>query len=280
MNKEDKMNVLKPLVLITAMLLLLLFSGADEAKKDHPVIKPIPGFTLEDAGFENFSSYTFKQKENGDIVEKKVKGKYWFYYYEYKKGDRTFSKLEIIENHKEAALEKGGKILSETDTKLDFRIPLSKGGTIWTHLHTWENSYELYIIEEKGFIKRLTFSAEAMKKELDEKGHVSIYGIYFDFDKWTLKPGSEKVLLEIVKLMKNHSGLKLEIQGHTDSIGKKDYNKKLSEQRAKTVKSFLILYGIDENRTTIMGFGQEKPVASNETEEGRALNRRVELKKK
>ena len=274
------MKLLKPLVLIIGILLCPLLTGGEVAKKDHPVIKPIPGFTLEDTSFENFSSYTFKQKQNGNLIEKKVKGKYWFFYYEYKKEDRTFSKLEIIENHKQAANEKGGKILSENDTKLDFTVPLSEGGTIWTHLHTWENSYELYIIEEEGFKKRLTFSAEEMKKELDSKGHVAIYGIYFDFDKSTLKPGSEKVLMEIVKLMKNNSGLRVEIQGHTDSIGNRDYNKKLSEQRAKTVKSFLTLYGINETRTTIKGYGQDKPVASNETDEGRALNRRVELKKR
>jgi len=118
-----------------------------------------------------------------------------------------------------------------------------------------------------------------MKEELDAAGHVAIYGIHFDFDKATLKPGSEKVLIEMVKLMKQYPSLRIEIQGHTDSIGIRSYNLGLSERRAKAVKSFLTLYGIAATRMTIKGYGPDKSVASNETEEGRALNRRVELKK-
>lgn len=128
-------------------------------------------------------------------------------------------------------------------------------------------------------MKRLFFGAEEMKKELDKAGHVAIYGIYFNFDKADLKLGSEKILIEMVKLMKSYPDLKIEIQGHTDNIGKRDYNLSLSGKRAETVKSFLVLYGVDPSRMATKGFGPDNPVASNETEEGRALNRRVELKK-
>lgn len=261
------------------MLLLSILLIAFQDQKDHPVIKPIPGFTLDNSEFEDFSSYAFTVKQDENLVEKTVKGKYWFLYYEYQKEDRTFSKLEIIENHKQAALEKGGKILSEDGTKLDFTVPHPKSGTIWVHLHTWADSYELYIVEEEGFEKRLDFSAEEMKRELDSAGHIAIYGIYFDFDKSDLKIGSEKMLSEIVKLMLNYADLEIEIQGHTDSTGARDYNLKLSEKRANTVKSYLVLYGIDPARMTTRGYGLNEPVASNETEEGRVLNRRVELKK-
>jgi outer membrane protein OmpA-like peptidoglycan-associated protein len=119
-----------------------------------------------------------------------------------------------------------------------------------------------------------------MKKELDSAGHVAIYGIYFDLDQSTLKLGSEKILIEMVKLMKNFPGLRVEIQGHTDSTGTRDHNLTLSQQRAKTVQSFLNLYSIDLIRMTIKGYGPDQPVASNNTDEGRALNRRVELKKR
>ncbi len=70
----------------------------------------------------------------------------------------------------------------------------------------------------------------------------------------------------------------MEIQGHTDSVGDRNYNQKLSERRAETVKAYLVLYGIDVSRMTVRGFGPDRPVAENDTEEGRALNRRVELK--
>lgn len=266
-------------LLVIGVSLLVISATAGNGTKDHPVIKPIPGFVLDDSKSENFSSYTFKVKENNQWTEKQVKGKYWFFYYEYQKEDKEYSKLEIIENYKQAAHEKAGKILSENDTKLDFKVPKPDGGTIWVHLHTWPNSYELYIIEEKGFARQLFFGADELKKELDSAGHVAIYGIYFDFDKSNLKPGSEKMLIEMVKLMKNYPDLKVEIQGHTDSIGTKEYNLNLSERRAKTVKSFLVLYGVDPARMTTKGYGLSNPVASNKTEEGKALNRRVELKK-
>ena len=272
------MKITKTLACITALLAWATTEAGAE-KKPHPVIKAIPGFTLENAEFEDFSSYKFRYEKDGRWTEKEARGKYWFLYYEYKKGDRKFSKLEIIENYRQAAVGKGGLILSGDDTKLDFTVPLADGRTIWTHLHTWANSYELYIIEEKGFKKRLTLGAEEMKEELDTTGHVAVYGIYFDFDKADLKPGSEKMLIEMVKLMKQYPGLRIEIQGHTDSIGIRSYNRGLSERRAKAVKSFLTLYGIGAARMSIKGYGPDKPVASNETEEGRELNRRVELKK-
>ena len=269
----------KLFALIVGVMVLAIMPRSQAEIKDHPVIRPISGFVLNDSQFENFSSYTFEFEQNGKSIEKQVKGKYWFLYYEYQKEDRKYSKLEIIENHKQAALEKGGTILGEDDTKLDFTLPKPDGGTIWAHLHTWENSYELYIIEEKGFSRGLFFGADEMKKKLDAAGHVALYGIYFDSDKSNLKLGSEKTLIEIVKLMKNYPDLTIEIQGHTDSTGTREHNVKLSESRAETVKSFLLLYGINAPRMAARGYGPENPVAPNETEKGRALNRRVELKR-
>jgi OOP family OmpA-OmpF porin len=159
-------------------------------------------------------------------------------------------------------------------------VPLTEGGTSWVHLHTWNDYYELTIVDEEGFKKQLTFSAREMKEKLDQEGHVAIYGIHFDFDKADLKVGSEKVLTEMVKLMKDNLDLAVEIQGHTDNVGGQDYNLDLSEKRAQTVKAFLSLYGVETNRMTVKGYGFGQPVASNDTEEGRALNRRVELKKR
>jgi len=272
------MRLQKPLLLMFFLLFLALIIAAGFGQKDHSIIKPIPGFILDDSDVKNFSSYTFEFEQNNKWIERQVKGKYWFLYYEYPKEDRKYSELEIIENYKQAALEKGGKILREDEPKLDFTIPYSSG-TIWVHLHAWENSYELTIIEEKGFEKKLVFSADEMKKELDKSGGIAIYGIYFDLDQSTLKVGSEKVLIEMVKLMKNYANLKIEIQGHTDTTGTREHNVKLSERRAETVKSFLVLYGVDSSRMATKGCGPDQPVASNDTEEGRSLNRRVELKK-
>jgi len=144
----------------------------------------------------------------------------------------------------------------------------------------WKGFYRLHIVEEKSFKKKLSFGAEEIKKQLDEKGHVAIYGILFDVDKASLKPESQKPLQEIVKLMRNYPDLKLEVQGHTDNQGSADYNRDLSQRRAETVKTFLTTYGTDASRLEAKGYGLSQPVASNDTEEGRAKNRRVELVRK
>jgi outer membrane protein OmpA-like peptidoglycan-associated protein len=118
-----------------------------------------------------------------------------------------------------------------------------------------------------------------MKKDLDEKGNVAIYGIYFDTDKATIKKESEAALAEIVKLMNSYPDLRVEIQGHTDNQGNKDHNLKLSKMRADSVKNYLVQKGIDAKRMEASGYGSDKPVASNDTDDGKSKNRRVELKK-
>jgi outer membrane protein OmpA-like peptidoglycan-associated protein len=81
----------------------------------------------------------------------------------------------------------------------------------------------------------------------------------------------------VVKLLKAHPDLEVEIQGHTDSTGSADHNLDLSRRRADTVKAYLQLYGISAGRLKTTGLGESRPVGDNATEEGRALNRRVEL---
>jgi outer membrane protein OmpA-like peptidoglycan-associated protein len=253
-------------------------AGAAVKIKEHPVIKPIPTAVATSSDFKKYAAHTFRVRKNGDSEKKEVRGKYWEFSY---KTAKDISGLEILENYKQEALEKGGKILYEDKSQLVFTLTTPEGKTLWTQVYrdNWNAYYQLYVVEAKEFKKTLTFGAEEMKQQLDEKGSVAVYGILFDFDKATLKPGAEKVLLEMVKLMKSSPDLKVEIQGHTDNVGGKDYNLKLSQERADAVKKFLVLYGIEAGRLTTQGFGLDQPVATNDTEEGRALNRRVELKK-
>ena len=119
-----------------------------------------------------------------------------------------------------------------------------------------------------------------MKKQLDTAGKVVLHGINFDTGKATIKPDSKTLLDEVGKLLNDNKDLKLSIEGHTDNVGNKDANQKLSEARAKAVKDFLVAnYKIDAARLTTKGFGDTKPIADNGTDEGKAKNRRVELVK-
>ena len=116
-----------------------------------------------------------------------------------------------------------------------------------------------------------------LEQELEETGKVSVYGIYFDSDKAVLKPESEKTLQEVLALIKRNPELSLEIGGHTDSQGEEGYNLKLSKERAQAVLDWLKANGANTNRLSSKGYGESVPVATNNTENGRALNRRVEL---
>jgi hypothetical protein len=125
----------------------------------------------------------------------------------------------------------------------------------------------------------MTFGPKELKAALDKDGKVLLYGILFDVDKASLKPESVTQLQHIVFLMITYPELNLEVQGHTDNKGSDAYNMELSEKRAQTVCTYLELFGIQPERLLAAGYGETRPVASNDTKEGRAKNRRVELVK-
>jgi OmpA-OmpF porin, OOP family len=117
-----------------------------------------------------------------------------------------------------------------------------------------------------------------MAKGLGDKGHVALYGIYFDTDKAVIKPESKPTLDEIAKLLRGQPQLGVVIVGHTDSQGNYDYNMELSRRRAEAVAAELTRsYQIAAARLRTAGVGFLAPVGSNATDDGRALNRRVEL---
>jgi outer membrane protein OmpA-like peptidoglycan-associated protein len=117
-----------------------------------------------------------------------------------------------------------------------------------------------------------------LEKQLTQEKRAVTYGIYFDFNKDTLKPESAPVLKEIADAMTRNPDWKLTVEGHTDNIGGNPYNLDLSKRRAAAVKQALVSqYNIAGDRLLTNGFGASRPVAPNDTLEGRARNRRVEL---
>ncbi len=118
-----------------------------------------------------------------------------------------------------------------------------------------------------------------MLDALNKDGFIALY-INFDTNKATIRPESKTIVDQIVKLLKENPGLKVSIEGHTDSTGTPVKNKKLSLERAQSVVNALTAAGVDKKRLSAVGWGQEKPVADNRSEEGKAKNRRVEIVKK
>ena len=102
-------------------------------------------------------------------------------------------------------------------------------------------------------------------------------GLMFPFDQYALIEQSRTNLRELAESLKEHPDTNILIEGHTDNTGKEAYNMKLSKRRAESVKDYLTSLGVDSNRLEVTAFGEEMPIASNDTEEGRQKNRRVEV---
>jgi outer membrane protein OmpA-like peptidoglycan-associated protein len=123
-------------------------------------------------------------------------------------------------------------------------------------------------------------TADAIAQELASSGSIALYGIEFDTGSATLTAESQASIAEVVKLLKGDARLKLLIVGHTDSQGDFNINREISEKRAQAVVDELVRQGIDARRLTSAGVADLAPVSTNDTEEGRARNRRVELVKR
>jgi outer membrane protein OmpA-like peptidoglycan-associated protein len=106
---------------------------------------------------------------------------------------------------------------------------------------------------------------------------VNMSDVLFDFGKHSLRPAAREKLAKISGIVLSHPGLRLEVEGHTDSVGSDEFNQKLSEQRAGGVREYLVSQGLNDGTVTARGFGESQPVASNDNAAGRQQNRRVEL---
>lgn len=106
---------------------------------------------------------------------------------------------------------------------------------------------------------------------------VNMSDVLFDFNKYTLKPEAREKLAKVSGILLAYPGLNLQVEGYTDNIGTEEYNQKLSEERADTVREYLVSQGVQQNGVTAQGYGKTHPIADNSTSSGRAQNRRVEL---
>jgi OmpA-OmpF porin, OOP family len=239
------------------------------------------GFYIERCDESEFSSYKFELDGASRIVEKKGKlRQVWFR--KKKDAQRVVSGLQIIQNHVNAIKAVGGSVVE--GSKDGIYKTIFQGNELWIHLRVYGpkpdvDNFSIVSIESTPMVQEV--SAVSIKGSMDGLGKIALYGILFDTGKADIKPESEKELKEVAAYLQGNPTVSVYIVGHTDSQGDAAVNIKLSKGRGEAVKQYLITkYKIDASRLSGDGVGQLCPVASNDTEPGRKLNRRVEIVKK
>jgi outer membrane protein OmpA-like peptidoglycan-associated protein len=286
-----------------------------EGSKDHPLISRYPGSYIAKYLTKEFDEFSLPlgpvEEENKITKNQPLEGKITRIVYVAPAG-RTV--LEVFRNY-QAALKKAGfetlftcgpqgcgstvaNAYANSGDSLDYwgpehgihyisaKLPRPEGDVYVSLLVDNQGpdsrtDAELYIIEVKPMESDLiTVNAASLANDINRTGHASVYGIYFDTGKADVKPESDATLKEIAKLLQGHPQLKLYVVGHTDNQGALDMNMDLSRRRAEAVLAALTTkYAVPAARLKAFGCGPYSPVASNDSEDGRAKNRRVELVK-
>jgi len=274
----------KTLIVLINMVFILLaavvFAQSDKAGcNDHPLFPTrMPEYRIETCKVEDFAVYEFWAAKGPKTP---VEGKFTFITYAFT-GQRASepSGLSVVRNYENAITKVDGKILqSVPDRWVNGKI-VRDGLETWAQIEKGNGKIWLRIVEKKAMEQFIVADAAALSNEIRATGHVAVYGINFDTGKSTIKPESAQAIGEIAKLLKADPGLKIHVVGHTDNEGGVESNIKLSRERAESVMQALVReHGIAPARLRSFGCGQFAPVAGNDTEAGRARNRRVELVK-
>ena len=287
----------------------LLFGQAQDVpgSKDHPMITRYPGSVIDDYASKAYDSYILPlgKMGQGEVAKSQpLEGKFTRIHYTIPVGRST---LEVFHNYQDALQRAGfqtlftcalaqcgtGYIEGQTGwcggcSARHVSAKLARPqGDVYVSLHVEQDNdttpawTEVVVVEMKPMESGLvTVNAESLAGDIQRTGHASIYGIYFDTGKADVKPESDATLKEIAKLLQQNSQLKLYVVGHTDNVGSISSNQDLSQRRADAVLAVLTSkHGVSPARLRAVGAGPIAPVASNDTEEGRAKNRRVELVK-
>jgi outer membrane protein OmpA-like peptidoglycan-associated protein len=291
---------------IAILLSVVVSTGAGAqrpAEQGHPLIPPYPGSTAgppaKTVEFDEFEIPIGPGTNKGFTKTEHVEGRMTSFYYGRPK-DR--SQLEIFRNYEEALKAAGFQTLftctgrecgiqnnhpplgyipsGDAARYLAARLARPEGD-VYVAMHVQPLDTRFVIVETKPMATGLVkISADALAKDINSTGHVAVYDILFDTGSAVVKPESTSALAEIAKLLSAMPSLTLHVVGHTDNVGALAQNLDLSRRRASAVVTALTTtHKIAPARLRADGVGPLAPVASNDSDSGRAKNRRVELVK-
>lgn len=252
------------------------FAQDVKSSSDHPLFPTrMPGYSISVYQQQGFSSYSFRTRP-AQVIE----GKYTRIHYYLKDPQQNPGGLAIRRNYENAIKSIGGEVVY-SDDNVSVMKAMRDGVEVWAEVQASTKVpgriYFLHIVERTAMAQVIT--ADAMAAAIDKDGFVAL-DVHFATGKADILPESRPLIDEIVKMLAKRSSLRVGIEGHTDNTGSPATNKALSEARARSVVDAIAAAGIARNRMEPVGMGQDRPVADNRTEEGRAKNRRVEVVKR
>lgn len=263
-----------------------------EGAKDHPMVERFPGSVIHDEVQREFEELAFPiGEEESEVKTKPVEGRYTYLMYLLPK---SASCTQVIRNY-ERAFQKAGlkthrgesgphKIVNWNEGKWVSAEGKPNGGKSDVYLfygcQTDGETADLVVVEAQAMEQKVALDASTMQAEIEKSGHVALHGINFDTGKTTIAADSAATLQQIAELLSRNGVWRLRIEGHTDDVGKPKDNLLLSRKRAEAVRNWLVENAkVTPSRLETNGLGDTEPLATNDTDEGRAKNRRVELVK-
>lgn len=270
---------------LTLMILGVVFSIFAQDKKGCETSEPtylqrMPGFFISSCKNSEYNDKEFIYEAGGKTIVLKKGGKY--YEISYTKDpteSRKFSSAQIVQNYVNAILKIKGKILDE-NRKTVMTASINRKEVFLEVAFSNSpdaGSYWIKVIEVEQMQQDVVIN---MEEAIDRGGKAALYGILFDVGKSDIKPESAEALKQIVDYLNAKPAVKVIVVGHTDNTGTYAGNITLSKARAESIKKYLITTGkIPATRLIAEGVGQSCPVSTNATEDGRKLNRRVEIVK-
>jgi outer membrane protein OmpA-like peptidoglycan-associated protein len=242
--------------------------------KDSPLISRFPGSFITQC--KDMADDSFRFDNLGPKKESKtIEGELHQLNYNYPK---TASKAQVVRNLHTALQTAGYTFLYDSGDYGDFTVQMGK--TRIAIEVSGGNWYRETIVIETQLTQDVVADAAALSSGLSTAGHIVVKGILFDTGKSEVKPESAPALQEVVKMLKQDPKIKVYVVGHTDNVGALAANIDLSKRRAAAVVQELTTkYGVEAARLQAFGDGPYAPISSNDSEDGRSLNRRVELVK-
>lgn len=274
---------MKKLLLFLFLLIKLMAYAQDTPRcpnAEPTYMNRMPGFYINDCKNSDYNDAEFIYYVKGKAFKINKSGKYYNVWYSKNENEtKKYSGAQINQNYYNAVMKIKGTALD--DRKTMFSASLN-GKEIYIQVHTAENStdtksYRIEVLEVDAMEQEIAINLD---EAIDRDGKAALYGILFDVGKSDIKPESAEALKQITDYLNANPAVNIIVVGHTDNTGTYANNILLSKARAESVKNYLISVGkINTSRLMSEGAGQYCPVTTNATEDGRTLNRRVEIVK-